>query len=121
MSHTKICDCAMCASVRANKAPYTVASGKFRITATLARLGAIQGQVKAIKTPTVKAFRAALARKADKRQFPSFAEGASTASYVASYAKANVMLGLTPDADFFQPLGTTPQCTLFIDGVEEAL
>jgi hypothetical protein len=45
--------------------------------------------------------------KADKRQFPQWRAGMSTADYVRGYWRLNFVDGTGPSA-FFQPLPTTP-------------
>ena len=60
------------------------------------------------RQPTAKAARANALRGGVSRNYPSFAEGASTQAYVARYEKANSHLGLITEG-FFQPLSTNPQ------------
>lgn len=141
--NNKICDCAMCVSVRASKAQYTVASGKFSITAKLCRLGDLHALAKtASKIKSVKQFRAAQMRMTDKREYPRFVEGQTTEQYVEAYWALNgSAMGLASvwvnrgnarrplegevqrliNGLYELPLGTNPQSTPLFDGVEEAL
>lgn len=120
--------------------PITLRYGLTDVTAQPERHKAIREALAAIKTPGVKAFRAAQMRKTDKRQYPRFVEGMSTEEYVARYWRLNgKAMGLACEynprtgesvpfpeevqrmLNTYEPLGTSPQYTPIFDGVEEPL
>lgn len=100
--------------------PITVGHGTFKVTATPARCIEVIRAVEALKTPTVKQARAAALRPAEKRNYPKFKDGMSTAEYVAAYHKTNAMRNLITEG-FFQPLSTNPQFTQVGDCIEESM
>jgi len=95
----------------------------------------------ASKIKSVKAFRSALMRKADKREYPRFIEGQTTEQYVEAYWELNGRaMGLAThwhpkgpskplegevqrliNGLYELPLGTNPQSTPLFDGVEEPI
>lgn len=95
----------------------------------------------ASKIKSVKVFRSSVMRKTDKRDYPRFIEGGSTADYVERYWSLNAArFGAVTEynprlkhsvlkageaarivADLYEPLGTSPQYTPIFDGVEEPL
>ncbi|OXE36626.1 MAG: hypothetical protein CGW95_06550 [Phenylobacterium zucineum] len=122
--------------------PVTVQlDGHLQITARPERIAEIRKAMAAIKTPSVRAFRSAQMRKADKRYYPKHTPGITTEQYVEAYWKLNGgAVGLVCNVSlctgkrtpmegevqrlvgyFYEPLGTTPQHYPLFDGVEEAL
>lgn len=111
------------------------------VTAAPERMAALLAErAKASKIPSVKAARAKARAKADKRVYPRFIEGQSTAEYVAAYwrlnghvvglyspltnARTGLRLSTQNDVmslidDFYNPLSRTPQHTPIEETVAE--
>lgn len=69
--------------------PINIRDAHGTVTAAPERMAALLAERASIKTPSVKQFRAKARAKADKRVYPRFLEGQSTAEYVAAYWRLN--------------------------------